>query len=681
MTEDDDTDINDEDVPYLDYHHELKHLPESVELKDSFKDDKYYQYNVFSAPVRQANSFEDINVTRECATPNVFLEPPILHEHVAVTDSQQYNGASVNALCPPSHVLKARRISKPISNTSGELNSIVAERPRKASVVMDNYHKELSNNSAVSPRFMALRKLTEVAASPHPTCGIPPIPPIPAAYHSILLPPTPGTNSHKLSHDPSHDMNQIEEKIQNNLIAKIDDIIEAQLQFHLDQIFWRFSETNLDARRFWEEQKKEMIGFATSLIDRIESQVDSQKRMALSSIQLFENADISSATSSKYSSSGDERESKEMEKLKEELNQWKLKNSEADRQLKEMNIVRKKNLELEKKLENCTTTHDIALKEQWLEKEDTLKRLREADEKLVSLSKSEQEKICDLVARNRQLKSHIQHFIETNKQLHQQISDSQNSLNIQKEGLDKIKCKNNVTEKDVENRRKSLPVRIEAGDRETLDFAKDFGRKLPKKMSILWADIMDPEEVSKRTNDEWTKKYQDLKTKYEEVCYKLNSINKNISTNATGSEVDRAVQDLKNSLAEKDEEIRHLKQAESVNRIQLDFLQLELNKCQDKLKQGSKLNTRKFKHPTTIPEPKMIDRSDSNKQSQSKRTEHITDDGYLVITTEINGQLSKYSVKLPTNHQKTYTHTNDTGYHQQPKQPKSRAPIWSQTSV
>lgn len=68
---------------------------------------------------------------------------------------------SLNALCPPSHVLKARRLSKTIIKSSNSTPITVKDKNRKPSVV-DNYTKEFSNNSAVSPRFMALRKLSEV---------------------------------------------------------------------------------------------------------------------------------------------------------------------------------------------------------------------------------------------------------------------------------------------------------------------------------------------------------------------------------------------------------------------------------------------------------------------------------------------------------------------------------------
>jgi hypothetical protein len=64
----------------------------------------------------------------------------------------------LHALAPPSHILKARRLSK-----TNQDESPTGEMKRKRSIVTD-YQKELVNHSAVSPRFMTLRKLSEVTA-------------------------------------------------------------------------------------------------------------------------------------------------------------------------------------------------------------------------------------------------------------------------------------------------------------------------------------------------------------------------------------------------------------------------------------------------------------------------------------------------------------------------------------
>lgn len=77
----------------------------------------------------------------------------------------------LHALAPPSHTLKARRLSKNNDSEPGQ-----GEMKRKRSIVHE-YQKELSSHSAVSPRFMTLRKLSEVTVvsnrvyNSHPPCS------------------------------------------------------------------------------------------------------------------------------------------------------------------------------------------------------------------------------------------------------------------------------------------------------------------------------------------------------------------------------------------------------------------------------------------------------------------------------------------------------------------------------
>ncbi len=66
----------------------------------------------------------------------------------------------LHALTPPSHALKARRFSKN-NHTEPSTTAAPVEMSRQHSLVSE-CQKELSNHSAVSPRFMSLRKLSEV---------------------------------------------------------------------------------------------------------------------------------------------------------------------------------------------------------------------------------------------------------------------------------------------------------------------------------------------------------------------------------------------------------------------------------------------------------------------------------------------------------------------------------------
>lgn len=92
---------------------------------------------------------------------------PMFTEEQASSNSKRHQQEinSPNALCPPSHVLKARRLSKNAiqSSTSTPINSSSKTKITRKHSFVDS----MNSNSAVSPRFMALRKLSEVTTVSH----------------------------------------------------------------------------------------------------------------------------------------------------------------------------------------------------------------------------------------------------------------------------------------------------------------------------------------------------------------------------------------------------------------------------------------------------------------------------------------------------------------------------------
>lgn len=141
--------------------------------------------------------------------------------------------------------------------------------------------------------------------------SVPPVPQIPSSYNN--------SNHNHTTGNPTSENNDINKnnavansnEHENRVLSRIDDIIETQLQFHLGQVVWRASESHLEARKFWEEQKKEMFGFAATLVDRMESQIDMTRRMTLNSLG--------------SSSSGTQSEETEEDMLRKELSVYKSK--------------------------------------------------------------------------------------------------------------------------------------------------------------------------------------------------------------------------------------------------------------------------------------------------------------------------------------------------------------------
>ncbi|KAI8085891.1 uncharacterized protein B0P05DRAFT_595342 [Gilbertella persicaria] len=548
--------------------------------------------------------------------------------------------AALNALCPPSHVLKARRLSKNTIKTSVSTPIISSSKPRsrKPSIV-DSYSKEFSNNSAVSPRFMALRKLSEVTTLPSHSLSfsaVPPVPQIPSTYQS------PAEKDDK------------NEELESRVLSRLDDIIETQLQFHLGQIVWRASESHLDARRFWEDQKKEMFSFAATVVDRMEAQLDIQKRMALETIP--------SPTDTKKS---DEDTDTMIVMLQKELSMYKSKYTDAQRKLFELEVIKTRNQELEKQHEMDM----VALKTLSQEKEAVAKQLKELQDRHLNQANSktnkretiDRTKLYNLETQNKQLKSQVKQMQEINQQLLEEATTHETKIKAQNKEIKKIKSQLVEAELVIlNNKRKMAPTTSTSTVADGIDCSEDFGKKQQKtKKMDNWADMMQSEDEAKKTSEEWALKYKELQAKYYEVCLKLDNI----------TEDEQKVRDLTELLNAKDQEIRHLKQAESVNRIQIDYLQLELDKSQKKSSAEMKQKARRSQPPRTRPITPVNNSNNSNNNNNSNSNSnhtttkpntnnksttepsYITEDGYLTFTTEINGKPSRYSIKIPQGYQ------------------------------
>ncbi|KAG1052258.1 hypothetical protein G6F46_004051 [Rhizopus delemar] len=448
----------------------------------------------------------------------------------------------LHALTPPSHALKARRFSKN-NHTETSTTAAPVEMSRQHSLVSE-CQKELSNHSAVSPRFMSLRKLSEVTNLPNyglsytNSQDVPPVPKIPSAHitpssspplASIAPPSPPSTNS------------PIQEKEESDLLS---DMVQAQLQYHLGQMSWRVSESQAETQRFWEEQKSQVFGFAQTMVERIEQEM----RQKLASL-VDATADLSA--------------------LKQEL-VWH--QQQAQCQSQELETLRIRNVELEKQHEI-----DVAIiKSQQIDKEKVEARLQQYEESS-EVQKKHQIKLLDLKTQNKQLKAHVARVEQTNRKLNDQLAECQ---------------------KELETKNRQVKRKSSGGKEE-----------------ITWAEIMESEDEAKKNVELWAKKYKELEQTHQEVCLRF--------------EQEQII--FENFRTECEQEMRQLKQVDSINRVQLDYLQSELKKAQKSIKHCACC---KYQIQASSRAPK---------RAQS----FIAKDGYLTFTAEINGQLSRYSVKIP----------------------------------
>jgi hypothetical protein len=392
-------------------------------------------------------------------------------------------------------------------------------------------------------------------------------------------------------------------------MSKVGDLISTQLQVHLGQLIWQTSESHLEAKKFWEEQKKEMLGFVTTFIDRLDTE----------SQELNFNHDLDTENF-------DDDEKQKWKALKNELLKYKAKYADVQRQTFEMDILRSRNNELEKECQISAQKLDD-YDRQTTEKVKLELRLKDLEQQMVDYAalaemQNDRAKVDDLIALNKQLKAQLCSKEQLNRQLHEQTLEYEERLTQQKNDMELLYQKNQELEIDAHNYQKknvSQVLQVPASQEDAksdrgLDCSEDFGMQKPEifssnsKPNDNWADMMTSDEEAK----EWAKKYQALEKSYSEMRQQLE----------LSAENKKEISEMSQSITTKDQEIRHLKQLENVNRIQLDYLQRELNSYQSY-------------------------RSKPRSRSRPQKADYKTKDGYLTFTTEINGQLSQYSIKLP----------------------------------
>ncbi|KAI7885354.1 hypothetical protein K492DRAFT_204024 [Lichtheimia hyalospora FSU 10163] len=185
-------------------------------------------------------------------------------------DEESLYGAHAFPLRPPPHLIRSRRTSRitshPPSVHPDHYHSSTTMDRRRSSLhqqqqqqQQDKEHdikpqtstSKSSGTSAVSPRFMALRKLSESGMLPPP-------------------PPPPPTQSSSSDYNttPSSDQSQ-----QQRLLDKIDEIVESRLKESISEIVWRATESHREARRFYEDQKREILELGASILTRLDRQL------------------------------------------------------------------------------------------------------------------------------------------------------------------------------------------------------------------------------------------------------------------------------------------------------------------------------------------------------------------------------------------------------------------------
>ncbi|KAI9030991.1 hypothetical protein CLU79DRAFT_732397 [Phycomyces nitens] len=591
----------------------------------------------------------------------------------------QPKGYEPFSLRPPPQVLKSRRASRNGLPASEKPNFNTTRRERASSRSQGtNTDPKNSSSSAVSPRFMALRKLSEAGMLP--------------CLSSLA-------KGHTLENY---------ETFQNQLLQRIDEAIETQVQSNIRQILWKASESHMDARRFWEDQKNEMFEFGASLVKRLETHISATK-----------------ASQKPLKTEGDPNPNQELETLRRqqidlenEVNVYRMKHIGLQRQIFEMDLVKERNSELEKQYD-WIRERNAELENHHADTRAHLNRISVLEAQIASLNQArstliqidgDKSKLDEIVSRNLGLEAEAAEHVESKKALVSRISELEAEASKNQTELNRLSSRNQQLETELESHQKELEAiqaQYEMDKKPRSDkLDKEDSQELTK--SKEWADMMASEDERKKRMREkeiseeatliWFDRYQEIVTKYDDICARYEKLKGTQKSGGEKTLKENGLEKMKSKLANLEDENKRLRQIERVNRIQMNHMQQELDqiyrgdpqtkprnsttKTQEEAPQPRKERTPKVHQkktdkpsPRSSPLPSLLVPpgpaatcpESHNKKDESGGTKYVTEDGLLTFTTEINGQLSQYTIRLPQGG----NNTNNTSK----QRPKSHMPV------
>ncbi|KAL0096831.1 hypothetical protein J3Q64DRAFT_1709582 [Phycomyces blakesleeanus] len=608
------------------------------------------------------------------------------------------------SLRPPPQILKSRRASRNGPPVAEKTNFNTTRRERAGSRSQGtNTDPKNNSSSAVSPRFMALRKLSEAGMLP--------------CLSSLAK----GVHT-----------SENYEIFQNQLLQRIDEAIETQVQSNIRQILWKASESHMDARRFWEDQKNEMFEFGASLVKRLEAHTNA----------------IKSGRRSSKTENGDSTSSQELEILRKqqidlenEVNIYRMKQIGLQRQIFEMDLVKERNSELEKQYD-WIRERNAELESHHADTRIHLNRISVLEAQIVSLNQArttliqidgDKSKLDEIVSRNLVLEAKAAEHVESNKVLTNRIAELEAEASKNQTELNRLSSRNQQLETELECHQKELEAiqarceKFEKDDgtskdeHEKLENGDNFNKRNSQEhtKSKEWADVMASEderkkremlekEISEEATLIWFERYQEIVTKYDDIYSRYEKLKNSQKASGEKTLKENGMEKMKGRLLALEDENKSLRQIERVNRIQMNYMQQELDQLhrrtveshpkprkapaktqeepqnqprkdrtskisRQKRQQGDKSSPRSSPLPNLqIPQPGPVATCPElhDKKEDNGDPKYVADDGLLTFTTEINGQLSQYTIRLPQG-----TSQSNTKNSSSKQRPKSHTPF------
>ncbi|KAG0182741.1 hypothetical protein DFQ29_002376 [Apophysomyces sp. BC1021] len=434
-----------------------------------------------------------------------------------------------------------------------------------------------------------------------------------------------------------HDEKDPFEKFSTQLLDRI--------QSNFSQVLVSMTEAHQDAKKFWQEQKKEVPRDEELEMLR-QQRIDLENEVNVNRLQLI----------------GLQRQLVEMDLLKARNDELEKENESVQRQGAEVEHLRTE-------LQRSRLLID--------ELEDTNAHLKE----MVHIKD-----VDELVQCKRKLDKEVERQSVENQQLQQRVAHLELEASRNQDEMGRLCSRNQQLETELEYHQtelERLQIRCERKhtkqpedvDEGIMDCGEEFGRK----KSMSWMDAIEaraddsepviaaPEqqqETPVEDEDEeekslWYTKYQDMVLRYLELRAMLEK------TQLTKEDEE----DLKSKMTALEEENKRIKLSESVSQIQIEYMQRELDKpktLETQLKQKEdevsklrktldELHRRLKKRSSARYSPAMSWSPSSQEAGPTARPEtppspgcdgFVTEDGHLMFTTQINGQLAQYTIKL-----------------------------------
>ncbi|KAF7729461.1 hypothetical protein EC973_004441 [Apophysomyces ossiformis] len=438
-----------------------------------------------------------------------------------------------------------------------------------------------------------------------------------------------------------------------------------RIQSNFSQVLISMTEAHQDAKKFWQEQKKDVPRDEELEMLR-QQRIDLENEVNVSRLQLIG----------------------------------------LQRQLVEMDLLKTRHAELEKDYES--------IQRQGAEMEQLRTELQRARLLVQELQETNAhlkdmvniKDVDELVECKRKLDKEVERQSIENQRLQQQIAHLENEAARNQDEIGRLCSRNQLLETELEyhqlelerlqSRCESRPAKQQEDvDEGIMDCGEEFGRK----KSMSWMDALEAkadddvdttvpvaeqlpsvpveeqeeeEEEEEKEEDKsiWYTRYQDMALRYLQLRAGMQK--------SQLPKEDEDEEDLKTRLAALEEENKRIKLSESVNKIQMEYMQRELEKpktLEAQMKQKDEELTklrktldelhRRLKKRSTSSSSSYRGSIASSTRSPSSQTAApqtppspayegiVTEDGHLMFTTQIDGQLTQYTVKLASHKKNT----------------------------